>query len=109
VQRGFTRPPAFYPIAEHEQSMPQIYQREQYLLTAPAGHYFDVITNGWGTMFSYNDRVAPRDRWAIIMYIRALQLSQHAPADELSPELRAKLDAPTTTPSTNPAKQEETP
>jgi mono/diheme cytochrome c family protein len=46
----------------------------------PAGHFYDVITNGYGSMFSYASRVEPQDRWAIVAYIRALQLSQHASA-----------------------------
>src|SRR5688572_24765339 len=100
VQRGFVRPPALYPIPEHQTALPQLYAREQFLLTAPVGHYFDVITNGWGAMFSYNDRVKPEDRWAIIMYIRALQRSQYAQADQLAPEERAMLEAPTTLPTT---------
>jgi hypothetical protein len=46
------------------------------------GHYFDVITNGFGAMAGYASRVPPKDRWAIIAYVRALQLSQRAtPAD----------------------------
>ena len=104
VQRGFVRPPAFYPIPEHQTALPQLYEREQWLMTAaPVGHYFDVITNGWGAMFSYNDRVKPEDRWAIIMYIKALQRSQHAQASQLSPDERARLDTP---PATQPATRE---
>jgi mono/diheme cytochrome c family protein len=74
VQRGFrTKPPSFH-SAE--------------LLSAPPGRYFDVITNGFGAMPSYANQVQAPDRWAIIAYIRALQLSQSAspqdvPADEL--------------------------
>ncbi len=45
----------------------------------PTGHFYDVITNGYGAMFSYASRIEPQDRWAIAAYIRALQLSQHAP------------------------------
>jgi len=44
----------------------------------PIGHFYDVITNGYGRMFSYASRVEPQDRWAIAAYIRVLQLSQHA-------------------------------
>jgi mono/diheme cytochrome c family protein len=67
VQRGFPRPPSFH---------------EERLRAAPIGHFVDVITNGYGVMYSYASRVAPEDRWAIAAYIRALQLSQHAtPAD----------------------------
>ena len=65
VRRGFRRPPSFH---------------DDRLRTEPLGHYFDVITNGWGAMASYADMVPPDDRWRIIAYIRALQLSQNAPA-----------------------------
>jgi mono/diheme cytochrome c family protein len=61
VARGFPRPPSFH---------------SQQLRAAPAQLFFDTITNGYGAMYSYADRVAPADRWAIVAYIRALQLSQ---------------------------------
>ncbi len=48
------------------------------LREAPPGHFFDVVTNGFGAMASYASRIPVRDRWAIIAYIRALQFSQHA-------------------------------
>ena len=48
------------------------------LRNMPVGHFYDVITNGYGAMYSYASRVEPRDRWAIVAYIRTLQLSQHA-------------------------------
>lgn len=63
VARGFPKPPSFH-SAE--------------LRSAPAQLYFDTITNGYGAMYSYADRVPPADRWAIVAYIRALQLSQLA-------------------------------
>ncbi|AIE85552.1 ABC-type Fe3+ transport system protein [Fimbriimonas ginsengisoli Gsoil 348] len=48
----------------------------------PVGHFYDVITNGYGAMYSYASRIEPQDRWAVVAYIRALQLSQNAtPAD----------------------------
>jgi mono/diheme cytochrome c family protein len=50
------------------------------LLNKPIGHFFDVMTNGFGVMPDYAEQVEPRDRWAIAAYIRTLQLSQHAPA-----------------------------
>ena len=78
VRRGFPRPPSYH---------------EQRLRDAPDRHFYDVITQGYGIMHSYADRVPPQDRWAIVAYIRALQLSQHAPAAQLSPDLRAKVDA----------------
>jgi mono/diheme cytochrome c family protein len=65
VQRGYRRPPSY---------------QDPKLLNAPIGHFFDVITNGFGVMPDYAAQVEPHDRWAIAAYIRALQLSQHAPA-----------------------------
>jgi mono/diheme cytochrome c family protein len=58
VQRGFPKPPSFH---------------EARLVNAPDEHFIDVITNGYGVMYSYADRVPPADRWAIAAYIRALQ------------------------------------
>ena len=52
----------------------------------PVGHFYDVITNGYGAMFSYASRIEPQDRWAIVAYIRALQLSQYATPADLKPE-----------------------
>jgi hypothetical protein len=63
VMRGFMPPPSYH---------------TDRLRRAPVGHFFDVITNGYGAMHSYASRVPPKDRWAIIAYIRALQLSQNA-------------------------------
>lgn len=72
VRRGFPAPPSFH---------------DPHLREAPVGHFFETITHGHGAMYSYASRVAPRDRWAIIAYIRALQLSQHARlADVPEPE-----------------------
>ena len=80
VQRGFTKPPAF---ASDE------------LRKQPLGHFFQVITEGHGAMYSYASRVPPRDRWAIAAYIRALQLSQHAVPAEIPAEDRRKLEETT--------------
>jgi hypothetical protein len=55
----------------------------------PVGHFYDVITNGYGAMYSYASRVEPQDRWAIVAYIRALQLSQNAP---ITDEVRAQIE-----------------
>lgn len=52
----------------------------------PIGHFFDVMTHGYGTMFSYASRIEPQDRWAIAAYIRVLQLSQHAPSTDVPPD-----------------------
>lgn len=68
VQRGAKRPPSF-----HDERLRQV----------PIGYYYDVITNGFGSMYSYASRVPVRDRWAIASYVRALQLSQRAQVDAL--------------------------
>jgi mono/diheme cytochrome c family protein len=57
----------------------------------PVGHFYDVITNGYGAMYSYASRVEPQDRWAIVAYVRALQLSQYAKPEDAAPEERTKL------------------
>ena len=62
VRRGFPQPPTYH---------------DDRLRNAPVGHFFDVITNGWGKMNSYAYQVQPSDRWAIAAYIRALQVSQN--------------------------------
>jgi hypothetical protein len=62
VRRGLYSPPSYY--------IPR-------LVTQPDSHFYNVITNGYGTMFSYAERVAPDDRWAIVAYIRALQAAVH--------------------------------
>ena len=77
--RGYRRPPSFH---------------TETLRTAKTGHFFDVMTNGFGAMPPYATMIPPRDRWAIVAYIRALQLSQHAPLADVPAEERAKLDQP---------------
>ena len=62
------------------------------LRQAPNGYFYDVMTNGFGAMYSYSERITPADRWAIIAYVRALQLSRNAKAADLSTDLRQKLD-----------------
>lgn len=73
---------------------PTTYHQDR-LRQAPVGHFYDVITNGFGAMPDYAAQVPPRDRWAIIAYIRALQYSRNAPATELPAELRHKLNGST--------------
>jgi mono/diheme cytochrome c family protein len=63
------------------------------LRNAPLGHFFDVITNGYGVMYSYATRVEPEDRWAIAAYIRALQLSHDARLSDVDSAERAKLES----------------
>ena len=62
------------------------------LREAPPGYFFDVITRGFGAMFDLSDRVPPRDRWAIVAYVRALQLSQAATLEDVPPGERASLE-----------------
>ncbi len=76
VKRGFKTPPRL---------------SEERLRSAAPGYFFDVITNGYGTMYSYASRVPVEDRWAIVAYIRALQLSQNANASDLSADELGKL------------------
>jgi mono/diheme cytochrome c family protein len=57
----------------------------------PPGHFFRVITRGFGAMPAYSQQITPEDRWAIIAYLRALQLSQNASLGDLPPEEREKL------------------
>jgi mono/diheme cytochrome c family protein len=63
------------------------------LRAMPIGHFYDVITRGYGAMYSYASRVEPQDRWAIAAYIRALQLSQHGSSADLTPEEQKSLEA----------------
>jgi mono/diheme cytochrome c family protein len=76
VQRGLKQPPSFHIDRLRE---------------SPVGYFFNVITNGFGAMFDYSDRISVRDRWAIIAYIRALQLSQNAKIDDVPQEKRQEL------------------
>jgi mono/diheme cytochrome c family protein len=61
------------------------------LMRAPVGHFFDVITNGFGAMPSYASRIVPDDRWRVIAYIRALQLSESASVNVVPPDQRRSL------------------
>ncbi|MEP0814686.1 MAG: cytochrome c [bacterium] len=64
----------------------------------PVGHIFNTITNGIRNMPAYGPQISPHDRWAIVAYVKALQLSQHAKADILAPEERRKLGLGTDAP-----------
>jgi mono/diheme cytochrome c family protein len=77
-------------IVQRGMPSPTSYHADR-LRTADDQHFFDVITNGYGAMYSYASRVPPRDRWAIVAYIRALQLSRHASMDDVPSTERDKL------------------
>lgn len=77
VQRGFPAPPSYHIDRLRE---------------APVGHFYDVITRGYGVMYPYSSHVKPEDRWAIAAYIRGLQLSRRATLDDVPEAERAKLE-----------------
>jgi mono/diheme cytochrome c family protein len=70
VTRGMIRPPSLVWVDR------PMTAREINVQRAPVGHYFDVITNGYGAMYSYNDKLSVEDRWRVAAYVKALQLSQ---------------------------------
>jgi mono/diheme cytochrome c family protein len=78
VRRGFPAPPSLH---------------EPRLRDAPDEHLYTVITSGLGKMQPQGPFLVPADRWAIVSYIRALQFSQHAPADDLPRDVRARLNS----------------
>jgi mono/diheme cytochrome c family protein len=77
VQRGYQRPPSLH---------------EDRLRSAPPGHFFDVVTNGFGAMPAYAAQVPVGDRWAIAAYVRVLQRSQHATVADVPAAERARLE-----------------
>jgi mono/diheme cytochrome c family protein len=77
VRRGFKRPPSFH---------------EERLRTVTDDHFYQVITNGFGAMAAYGSRVRVPDRWAIVAYIRALQLSQNAQLGDVPDDQRRALE-----------------
>jgi mono/diheme cytochrome c family protein len=77
VERGYTPPPSYH---------------TERLRKVPVGHFYDVMTRGYGSMPEYRAQISPRDRWAIAAYIRALQLSQHFPEEKLTDTMRREWD-----------------
>ena len=77
VRRGMRQPPSFH---------------SDKLQKAPPGHFFDVMTRGFGVMYDFSYQLSPRDRWAVVAYIKALQLSQNAKFDDLSDADKKKLE-----------------
>jgi hypothetical protein len=76
VRRGYRRPPSYH---------------IDRLRQAPNGYFFDVITNGFGAMPDYAAQIPVRDRWAIVSYVRALQLSQNSTINDVPAEERGKM------------------
>ncbi len=79
-------------VAMRGMKHPPSYHQER-LRNVPNGYLYDVVTNGFGAMYGYSAQIPPRDRWAIVAYLRALQLSRNAPVGQLPAELREKLMA----------------
>lgn len=79
VERGFRRPPSYH---------------TDDLRRAPVGHFYDVISNGFGAMPSYASRIEPHDRWAIVAYIRVLQRSQNARLADVPEDQRDQIAEP---------------
>ena len=77
VARGMKRPPSWH---------------IERLQKSPPGYFYDVITNGFGAMYDLADRLNPKDRWAVVAYIRALQLSQNVKYDELSAQEKELIE-----------------
>ena len=88
VKRGYKQPVSYH---------------DPRLRNEKAGYFFDVMTRGFGQMPDYAAQVSPKDRWAIVAYIRALQLSQHASVGDLTPDERGRLDRGETAPAEAPA------
>jgi hypothetical protein len=78
VQRGFPTPPSYH---------------IDRLRQAPVGHFFDVMTSGYGSMYSYASRIEPEDRWRIAAYIRVLQLSEHSTVQDVPESQRSQLNS----------------
>jgi mono/diheme cytochrome c family protein len=78
AMRGMKHPPSYH---------------EDRLRQSPNGYFYDVISNGFGQMYDYSSQVKPADRWAIVAYIRALQLSRNAKVTDLPADLRDKLNS----------------
>jgi mono/diheme cytochrome c family protein len=88
VRRGFPKPPSYH---------------DDRLRNAPVGHFYDVATNGWGKMSGYASQVSVADRWAIVAYIRALQISQNPNGAKLSGPTVTKTEGQTTATPTSSA------
>ena len=84
IARGFKKASSFH---------------DERVRSEPPGYFYDVIANGFGAMPSYAPQIPVEDRWAVVAYVRALQLSQNATIEDVPPEKRASLGAPAASPA----------
>jgi hypothetical protein len=94
VRRGFRRPPSYH---------------IDRLRNSADGYLFDVMTNGFGAMASYAGRIDVDDRWAIVAYLRAMQLSQNAVLDDVPASMRTELAPQSATPESSQRQEKRTP
>jgi mono/diheme cytochrome c family protein len=87
-ERGYIRPPNLH--TDNSRGF-ALYRKEVPLRTAPVGYLFEVVTRGYGAMPSYSRQIPAKDRWRVVAYVRALQLSQHADVEQLPPGVRAAV------------------
>lgn len=88
-ERGYIKPPNFHTDPSRGFAL---YRKEVPLRTAPLGYLFEVVTRGYGAMPRYSAQIPIKDRWRIVAYVRALQLSQHADLNALPPAVRAAAE-----------------
>ena len=88
-ERGYVRPPNLDTDASRGFA---IYRKNVPLRTAPVGYLFEVVTRGYGAMPRYSAQIPPQDRWRVVAYVRALQLSRHAELDKLPQSVRPAVE-----------------
>ncbi len=88
-ERGYVRPPNLH--ADTSRGF-ALYRKDVPLRAAPVGYLFEVVSRGYGAMPRYGPQIPPQDRWRVVAYVRALQLSQHAELGKLPPNARAAAE-----------------
>jgi mono/diheme cytochrome c family protein len=88
-ERGYVKPPNFHADASRGFAL---YRKGVPLRTAPVGYLFEVVSRGYGAMPRYGPQIPPKDRWRIVAYVRALQLSQRAELNSLPPGVREEAE-----------------
>ena len=88
-ERGYVKPPNFH--TDHSRGF-GLYRKTVLLRGAPVGYLYEVVSRGYGAMPSYRSQIPARDRWRIVAYVRALQISRHAELDALPPGVRKQTE-----------------